>query len=64
MSDGKSLTSGPCDPPPPGARRQPLRVSAPKAAEDDPGAPERVREIMASATYRRAGEPLVPSSPP
>ncbi len=56
MSNKKSSASDPRDPrpSPPGARRQPLPWSAPKAAEDDPGVVERVREIMASATYRQA----------
>jgi hypothetical protein len=34
------------------ARRQPLPWDAPKAPEDDPEAPERIRRIMASPTYR------------
>ena len=41
-------------PPPPKLRRQPLPSSAPKPPEEDPNAPERVRRIMASVSYRRA----------
>ncbi len=39
-------------------RQQPLPSSAPKSPEVDPGAPERVRKIMASPTFRRADQDL------
>ncbi|MFH1757212.1 MAG: TIGR00730 family Rossman fold protein [Pseudomonadota bacterium] len=43
------------DPPyPPRERKQPLPSSEPKPYEEDPNAPERVRQIMASPSYRRA----------
>jgi len=44
------------DRPKPGAapRREPLPWEEPKSAEDDPQAPERVRELLASPTYRQA----------
>lgn len=35
-------------------RKQPLPSSRPKSPEEDPNAPERVRQIMASPSYRRA----------
>jgi len=35
-------------------RKQPLPTSRPKSPEEDPNAPERVRQIMASPSYRRA----------
>ncbi len=38
----------------PPQRKQPLPSSRPKPPDEDPKAPERVREIMASASYRRA----------
>jgi uncharacterized protein (TIGR00730 family) len=41
---------------PPRQRRRPLPVAAPKPTEEDPGALERVRAIMASPTYRRADQ--------
>jgi len=41
-------------PGPPGQRREPLPWQEPKAAVDDPGAPERVRRLLASPTYRQA----------
>lgn len=37
-----------------GPRRQPLPASAPKSVDEDPHATERVLEIMASSSYRRA----------
>ncbi len=40
--------------PPPRQRRQPLPWQAPKPQEEDPRAPERVRELMRSPTYRQA----------
>jgi uncharacterized protein (TIGR00730 family) len=43
------------DPPyPPLERKQPLPCSEPKSHQEDPNAPERVRQIMASPSYRRA----------
>ncbi|MBU1207149.1 MAG: LOG family protein [Pseudomonadota bacterium] len=43
------------DPPyPPLQRKQPLPWSEPKSNQEDPNAPERVRRIMASPSYRRA----------
>jgi uncharacterized protein (TIGR00730 family) len=43
------------DPPyPPLERKQPLPWSEPKSNQEDPNAPERVRRIMASPSYRRA----------
>lgn len=43
------------DPPyPPLERKQPLPWSEPKSHQEDPNAPERVRQIMASPSYRRA----------
>src|SRR3990170_613136 len=35
-------------------RKQPLPSSRPKSPDEDPNAPERVRQIMASPSYRRA----------
>ncbi len=40
--------------PPPSPRREPLPWQKPKPAEEDPGAPERVRALLASPTYRQA----------
>ena len=40
--------------PPPKRRRQPLPWQAPKPVEEDPRAPERVRELMRSPSYRQA----------
>jgi uncharacterized protein (TIGR00730 family) len=45
----------PSDAPP---RREPLPWEEPKPAVDDPHAPERVRELMASSTYRQADNDL------
>jgi uncharacterized protein (TIGR00730 family) len=45
----------PSDAPP---RREPLPWEEPKPAEDDPQAPERVRELLASATYIQADKDL------
>jgi uncharacterized protein (TIGR00730 family) len=39
-------------------RHEPLPWEEPKPALDDPQAPERVRELMASATYRQADKDL------
>jgi uncharacterized protein (TIGR00730 family) len=39
-------------------RREPLPWEEPKPAVDDPEAPERVRKLMASATYRQADNDL------
>jgi uncharacterized protein (TIGR00730 family) len=39
-------------------RREPLPWEEPKPAVDDPQAPERVRELMASSTYRQADSDL------
>jgi hypothetical protein len=40
----------------PHKRREPLPWQEPKSAADDPGAPARVRAIMASASYREADQ--------
>ena len=45
----------PSDAPP---RREPLPWEEPKPALDDPQAPERVRERLASPTYRQADKDL------
>jgi uncharacterized protein (TIGR00730 family) len=45
----------PADAPP---RREPLPWEVPKPAVDDPRAPERVRELLASSTYRQADKDL------
>jgi uncharacterized protein (TIGR00730 family) len=53
--------SKPGDPPSPSAappRREPLPWEEPKPAVDDPGAPERLRELLASPTYRQADKDL------
>jgi uncharacterized protein (TIGR00730 family) len=39
-------------------RREPLPWEEPKSAVDDPQAPERVRELLASPTYRQADQDL------
>jgi len=39
-------------------RREPLPWEEPKSALDDPGAPERVRQLLASPTYRQADKDL------
>jgi uncharacterized protein (TIGR00730 family) len=39
-------------------RREPLPWEAPKPAVDDPEAPERVRQLLASPTYRQADKDL------
>ena len=39
-------------------RREPLPWEEPKSALDDPGAPERVRTLLASPTYRQADKDL------
>jgi hypothetical protein len=44
------------EPPHPSQRREPLPGHRPKPAEDDPGAPERLRAILESATYREADQ--------
>jgi uncharacterized protein (TIGR00730 family) len=41
---------------PPKERKQPLPWSAPKPREEDPEAPERVRRILESSSYRRADQ--------
>jgi uncharacterized protein (TIGR00730 family) len=41
-------------PEPPAARREPLPWQEPKAAEEDPDAPARVRALLDSPTYREA----------
>jgi uncharacterized protein (TIGR00730 family) len=46
---------GPSDVPP---RREPLPWEEPKPAVDDPQAPQRVRELLASPTYRQADRDL------
>jgi uncharacterized protein (TIGR00730 family) len=45
----------PSDAPP---RREPLPWEEPKAAVDDPQAPERIRDLLASPTYRQADRDL------
>jgi uncharacterized protein (TIGR00730 family) len=50
MTDGFDRPTGEEAPP----RREPLPWAEPKPAEDDPEAPARVRERLASATYRQA----------
>jgi hypothetical protein len=45
----------PSDAPP---RREPLPWEEPKPAEEDPAAPERVRALLASPTYRQADKDL------
>jgi len=42
--------------PPPRERRQPLPEQSPKSEVDDPTAPERVRRLLASRSYRTADE--------
>jgi uncharacterized protein (TIGR00730 family) len=54
MSDPFDRPS-PSDAPP---RREPLPWEEPKPAVDDPQAPERVRELLASPTYRQADKDL------
>ena len=39
-------------------RREPLPWEEPKPAIDDPQAPDRVRELLASPTYRQADKDL------
>jgi len=51
MSDGIDRPGGLRGAP---SRREPLPWQEPKPAEDDPGAPERVRRLLASPSYRRA----------
>jgi uncharacterized protein (TIGR00730 family) len=41
-------------PEPPSARREPLPWQEPKPADEDPGAPARVRQLLESPTYRQA----------
>jgi uncharacterized protein (TIGR00730 family) len=43
-------------PPDPRSRQTPLPDFQPKPAEEDPGAPERIAQILASPTYRSADE--------
>jgi hypothetical protein len=50
MTDSFDRPTGEAGPP----RREPLPWEEPKPAEDDPEAPARVRERLASATYRQA----------
>ncbi len=45
-------------PPDPQERREPLPWTHPKPAEEDPGAPERVKKILQSPSYRPAVEDL------
>jgi uncharacterized protein (TIGR00730 family) len=54
MSDSFDRQS-PSEAPP---RREPLPWEEPKPAVDDPQAPERVRELLASPTYRQADKDL------
>jgi uncharacterized protein (TIGR00730 family) len=44
------------EPPHPHRRREPLPWHRPKSEHDDPGAPERIRAILESASYREADE--------
>jgi hypothetical protein len=39
-------------------RKQPLPSSSPKSREEDPSAPERVRQIMENPSFRRADQDL------
>jgi len=57
MTDDTPHRTTPCraEPPPP-VRRQPLPSQSPKPEEDDPSAPERVRRLLASPSYRTADE--------
>jgi len=56
MAGGKPFDrQSPSEAPP---RREPLPWEEPKPAIDDPGAPERVRELLASPTYRQADKDL------
>jgi hypothetical protein len=50
-----SITQSPSEAPP---RREPLPWEEPKPAYEDPAAPERVRELLASPTYRQADRDL------
>ncbi|RMG48411.1 MAG: LOG family protein [Acidobacteria bacterium] len=52
-TDGGGWRSG-RPPEPPGARREPLPFAQPKPHHEDPDAPERVRRLMESPSYRRA----------
>jgi hypothetical protein len=52
---GKFDRPSPSEAPP---RREPLPWEEPKPAEDDPEAPRRVRELLASPTYRQADKDL------
>jgi uncharacterized protein (TIGR00730 family) len=60
MNDPKFPPSKPADVPPyqPIQRKQPLPSSAPKSHEEDPDAPERVRQIMEHPSFRRADQDL------
>ena len=51
MTDGVDRPGGPRGPL---SRHEPLPWQEPKPAEDDPGAPARVRRLLASPTYRQA----------
>jgi len=53
MSDDTERKRG-RPPEPPAARREPLPWQEPKSAEEDPGAPARVRALLDSPTYREA----------
>ena len=48
----------PHSPPHPATRRQSLPGAHPKPTSDDPGAPDALRRILASPTYREADEDL------
>ncbi len=50
--------SGDQPPLPPEQRTKPLPSSAPKSPEVDPGAPDRVHELMSSPSFRRADQDM------
>jgi len=53
--EGKSVPDIPL-PPDPQFRREPLPECHPKTGEEDPHAPERIRALLASPSYRRADQ--------
>ncbi|MEC4749054.1 LOG family protein [Methylomicrobium sp. Wu6] len=46
----------PCQKPIAGERSEPLPLQIPKAAEEDPEAPQRLKKILSSASYRQADQ--------
>ena len=54
MPDDTERKSRARSPEPPAARREPLPWQEPKPAHEDPDAPERVRRLLESPTYRQA----------